>query len=47
MGSIGQPTPITEERDNSRLIIVGAVVYLICAKMGLQTQVVPMPAKAK
>jgi len=26
--------------------IVGAVVYFICAKMGLQTQVVPIPAKA-
>ncbi len=26
--------------------IVGAVVYFICAKIGLQTQVVPIPAKA-
>jgi cytosine permease len=26
--------------------IVGAVVYLVCAKMGLQSQVIPLPAKA-
>jgi len=26
--------------------VVGAVVYFICAKLGLQTQVVPIPAKA-
>ena len=29
MGTIGQPTPVVEERDNSRLIIVGAVVVVI------------------
>ena len=26
--------------------IVGAVVYFICAKMGMQSQVIPMPVKA-
>ena len=26
--------------------VVGGVVYLICAKMGLQSQVIPLPAKA-
>lgn len=26
--------------------IVGAVIYFICAKMGLQSQVIPLPAKA-
>ena len=29
MGTLGQPTPIAEERDNSRLIIVAAVVIII------------------
>ena len=26
--------------------IVGAVIYFICAKLGMQSQVVPLPAKA-
>jgi hypothetical protein len=26
--------------------VVGAVVYFLCAKMGLQSQVVPLPSKA-
>jgi cytosine permease len=26
--------------------IVGAVVYFVCAKMGLQSQVIPIPSKA-
>jgi hypothetical protein len=25
--------------------VVGAVIYLLCAKMGLQSKVVPIPAK--
>jgi hypothetical protein len=29
MGTLGQPTPVAEERDNSRLIIIGAVVVVI------------------
>jgi len=29
MGTLGQPTPVAEERDYSRLIIVGAVVVVI------------------
>ena len=29
MGTLGQPTPVVEERDNSRLIIIGAVVVVI------------------
>jgi hypothetical protein len=35
MGTIGQPTPVTEERDNSRLIIIGAVVLVIAAMVGI------------
>jgi hypothetical protein len=35
MGSLGQPAPVTEERDNSRLIIVGAVVLVIAIMVGL------------
>jgi hypothetical protein len=26
--------------------VVGAVVYFVCAKMGLQSQVIPLAAKA-
>jgi len=26
--------------------IVGAVVYFVCAKLGLQSQVIPLPARA-
>jgi len=29
MGTLGQPTPVAEERDSSRLIIIGAVVVVI------------------
>jgi len=29
MSTLGQPTPVVEERDNSRLIIIGAVVVVI------------------
>jgi hypothetical protein len=35
MGTLGQPTPVTEERDNSRLIIIGAVVLVIAAMVAL------------
>ena len=35
MGTLGQPTPVTEERDNSRLIIVGAVIVVIAVMVGL------------
>jgi hypothetical protein len=35
MGTIGQPTPVTEERDNSRLIIIGAVALVIAAMVGI------------
>jgi hypothetical protein len=35
MGTLGQPTPVTEERDSSRLIIVAAVLVVIGAMIGL------------
>jgi hypothetical protein len=35
MGTLGQPTPVTKERDNSRMIIVGAVVLVIAVMVGL------------
>ena len=35
MGTLGQPTPVTEERDNSRLIIVAAVVVVATVMVGL------------
>ena len=35
MGTLGQPTPVTEERDNSRLIIIGAVVVVIGIMLAL------------
>src|SRR5271166_2201014 len=34
MGSLGQPNPMAEERDSSRLIIVGAVVALAAIAIG-------------
>ncbi len=33
MGSLGQPTRVAEERDSSRLIIVGAVVVVIAGAL--------------
>jgi hypothetical protein len=35
MGSLGQPTPLAEERDSSRLIIVGAVVVVIAIMLAI------------
>ena len=35
MGTLGTPTPAAAERDNSRLIIVAAVVVVIGAMLGL------------
>lgn len=35
MGTLGQPTPVAEERDNSRIIIVGAVVLVIAIMVGV------------
>ena len=35
MGSLGSPTPVAEERDNSRIIIVAAVVVVIGAMLGI------------
>ena len=35
MDTLGQPTPVAEERDHSRIIIVGAVVVVIAIMVGL------------
>jgi hypothetical protein len=35
MDTLGQPTSVAEERDNSRIIIVGAVVVVIAIMMGM------------
>ena len=35
MGSLGQQTPVVEERDSSRLIIIVAVVAVIAVMLGL------------
>ena len=35
MGTLGQPTPVAEERDNSRIIIIGAVVVVIAVMVGM------------
>ena len=35
MGTLGTPAPVTEERDNSRLIIIAAVVVVISVMLGL------------
>jgi len=35
MSTLGQPTPVAEERDYSRLIIVGAVVVVIGIMLAL------------
>jgi len=35
MDTLGQPTPLARERDNSRIIIVGAVVVVIAAMVGI------------
>ena len=46
MGTLGQPTPVTEERDNSRIIIVGAVVLVIAVMVGLAFLLREPPKKA-
>lgn len=35
MSTLGQPTPVAEERDNSRLIIIAAVALVIALMVGL------------
>jgi len=35
MGTLGTPTPVAEERDNSRLIIIGAVALVIAVMIGI------------
>jgi hypothetical protein len=35
MGTLGSPTPVAEERDNSRLIIVSAVIVVIGTMLAL------------
>jgi len=35
MGTLGSPTPVAEERDSSRLIIVAAVVVVIGVMLGI------------
>lgn len=35
MSTLGQPTPVAEERDNSRLIIIAAVAVVIALMVGL------------
>jgi len=35
MGSLGSPTPVTEERDNSRFIIIAAVIVVIGGMLAL------------
>jgi hypothetical protein len=35
MGTLGSPTPVTEERDNSRFIIVAAVIVVIGGMLAL------------
>jgi len=47
MSSLGQPTPIAEERDSSRLIIVVAVVAVIAIMGGLAFLLREQPKPAK
>ena len=35
MDTLGQPTPVAEQRDNSRMIIVGAVAAVIALMLGI------------
>jgi len=48
MGSLGQPTPVAEERDSSRAIIVVAVVAVIAVMLGIAflLREKPQPPKA-
>ena len=47
MGTLGQPTPVTEERDNSRLIIVAAVVVVAALMVGIAFLLREPPRKIK
>jgi hypothetical protein len=47
MGSLGQPTPVAEERDSSRLIIAGAVVVVIAGALGAAFLLREPPKAAK
>ena len=47
MGSLGQPTPVAEERDSSRLIIVMAVVLVIGFAVGAALLLREAPKAAK
>ena len=46
MDTLGQPTSIEEERDNSRIIIVGAVVVVIAVMVGMAFLLREPPRKA-
>lgn len=45
MGTLGQPTPVAEERDNSRLIIAGAVLIVIGVMIALAVLLREPPKK--
>jgi Protein of unknown function (DUF3426) len=47
MGSLGQPTPVAEERDSSRLIIMMAVVLVIGFAVGAALLLREAPKAAK
>jgi hypothetical protein len=47
MGSFGQPAPVTQERDSSRLIIAVAVAGVIAVMLGLAFLLREPPKKAK
>jgi hypothetical protein len=47
MGSLGQPTPVAEERDSSRLIIVIAVAVVIAGMLGVALLMRQPPKTAK
>jgi len=47
MGSLGQPSPVAEERDSSRVIIVSAVVVVIAIALGAAFLLRETPKAAK
>jgi len=47
MGSLGQPTPVAEERDSSRLIIAGAVAVVIAGALAAAFLLREPPKAAK
>ena len=47
MGSLGQPSPVAEERDSSRVIIVSAVVVVIAVALGAAFLLRETPKAAK